>query len=68
VHERVVALARFHNDVTATPTITAAGSAAWNELLAAKRHASIAAVTRLYADLCLIDEHIKRLSAFDDRL
>ena len=57
VHERVVALARLHEDVATASAVTAAGPAAGNELLAPERHASVAAVASLYADSCLINEH-----------
>src|ERR1700757_1372335 len=55
--QRVVALAGFHDDVAAAPAVAAGGAAARDELLAAKGHAAIAAVTGLYPNFGFIDEH-----------
>ena len=60
MHERIVALAGFHDDVAALAAISAGRAAARNELLPAECHASVAAVAGLYLDFCFIDEHRKK--------
>src|SRR5579885_1107264 len=57
VYERVVALARFHDDVATASAIATGWSAARNELLPAKGHAAIAAVSGFYANFGFIDKH-----------
>src|ERR1700730_2394634 len=57
VHQRVVALAGFHDHVAAFATIAARRTAARDELLPTKGHAAVAAVSRLYLYFRLIDEH-----------
>src|SRR5579862_1003286 len=57
VHQRVVALARFHNYIAAMAAVPARGTAARHELLAAEGHAPITTVTGFYPDSCLIDKH-----------
>ena len=55
--ERIVALARLHDDVAAAAAVAAGGTAARHEFFAAKGHASVAAVAGFYFDLCFIDKH-----------
>src|SRR5271165_2660664 len=55
--ERIVALARLHDDVAAAAAVAAGGSAAGHEFFAAKGHASVAAVAGFYLDLCFVDKH-----------
>ena len=57
VHQRVVALAGFHNHVAALAAVAAGRSAARNELLAAKRHAAVSAAARIHPNFSLIDKH-----------
>ncbi len=57
MHERVVALAGFHDDVAALAAIAAGGPAARDKLLPAECHAAVAAVAGLYLDFCFVDEH-----------
>src|SRR5208283_4315245 len=47
VHERVVTLAGFHDDVAAAPAVTARWTAARHELLTPEGHAAVAAIARL---------------------
>src|ERR1035438_857039 len=47
VHQRIVALAGFHDDVAALATVAAGGTAARDKLLPAKGHAAIAAVSEI---------------------
>jgi len=55
--EGVVALRRDHHDVAATSAVAARGAPAGYKFLAPEGHAAVAAVARLYANLCFIDEH-----------
>ncbi len=57
VDEGVVALAGFEDNVTAVTAVAAGGSAAGNELFAAKSHATITPVTGFDANFGLIDKH-----------
>src|SRR6185437_10791565 len=57
VHQSVVALAGFHDDVAATAAIAARRAAARDVLLAPESEASVAAVTGLYANFGFIYEH-----------
>jgi hypothetical protein len=57
VNQRVVRLARFHDDVAATATVAAAGAATRDELLPAEGNAPVAAVAGLDADFRFINEH-----------
>src|SRR5689334_7385058 len=69
VHECVVALTRFHDDVAAASAVAAGWSAARDKLLPAKGHASIAAVSGFYANFGFVDEYgEKQLSAVGTRL
>ena len=60
MHQRVVALAGFHDDVAAFAAITARGAPARNELLPAKGQAAVAAVASFDSDYGLVDEHSSR--------
>jgi hypothetical protein len=53
----VVTLGADHDDISATAAVTAGGTAAGNEFLAAEGHAAIAAVTGFDANFSFIDEH-----------
>jgi hypothetical protein len=55
--ERIVALARLHDDVAAATTIAAGGSPSGHEFFPAKGHASVASIAGFYFDLCFIDKH-----------
>src|SRR6202049_3795737 len=66
VHQRVVAFAGLHDDVSALAAVATRGSAARNELLPAERHAAIAAVPRLYPNFGFVDEHEQFGSATPD--
>jgi hypothetical protein len=57
IDEGVVALAGFEDNVTSVAAVATGGSAAGNELFAAKRHASITAVTGFYPNFGFIDKH-----------
>src|SRR5437762_14324482 len=54
VDQRVQSIDHFDDDVAAAAAITAAGTAELNILLAAKRHAAVAAVAGAYIDLCFV--------------
>src|SRR4051812_19833537 len=62
VDERVVGLARFHDDVAATATVAAAGTATRDKLLPAEGNAPVAAVPGFYANFRFINEHSKPFS------
>src|SRR5437667_9909547 len=55
--QRIVSLARFHNDVAALATIATRGASARDELLPSKSEAAVAAVAGFHADCSFIDEH-----------
>src|SRR5579863_7440337 len=57
MHERVVPLAGFHDDVAAFTAVTARRTAAGDELLPAKGHAAVAAVSGFHANFGFIDKH-----------
>src|ERR1700722_17403033 len=57
VHQRVVALAGFHDDVATLTAVAAGRSAARNELLPPEGHAAIAPVPGLDSNFGLIDKH-----------
>ena len=57
--QRIVALAGFHNDVTALAAVAAGRSSARYELLPPKREAAVAAVPGLDSNCGFIDEHGK---------
>src|SRR5579872_683766 len=57
VHQRVMTLARFHDDVTAASAVAARWSSPRYELLSTKGHAAIPAVARLHSNFGFIDEH-----------
>jgi hypothetical protein len=52
-----VALAGFEDNVTSVSAVATGGSAARNELFAAKSHTSITTVTGLYPNFGFIDKH-----------
>lgn len=58
VHEGVVALGGFHDDVAAAATVTTGGPATGNEFFAAEGHAAVTTVTGLDADFGFVDEHL----------
>src|SRR5215467_10570335 len=57
MHQRVVALARFHNHVAAFAAVAARRPPARNELLPPEREASVTAVAGFYPDCGFINEH-----------
>jgi hypothetical protein len=57
MNQRVVALAGFHDDVSALAAIAAGWTTARDELLPAKGKAAVAAVACFDSDYGLIDEH-----------
>jgi hypothetical protein len=57
VHQRIVPLARHHDDVAAMPAVAARRAASWDELLPPEGNASVAAVARLYSNSGLINKH-----------
>ena len=60
MHQGVVALARFHDDVAALAAVAAGRPAARNELLPPKGQAAVAAVAGFYSNCRFIDEHEKK--------
>src|SRR6185369_8085615 len=56
VDQRVQAVDHFDDDVAAAAAIAAGGAAELDELLAAERHAAVAAVAGADIDLCLVKE------------
>jgi hypothetical protein len=64
MHQRIVALAGFHDDVSALAAIAARRATARDELLPAKGKAAVAAVAGFDSDYGLVDEHSSQLSAF----
>src|SRR5207244_11674877 len=68
VDQRVVCLARLHDDVAPAATVAARGAAARDELLHAECNAAIAAVAGLYADFRFIDEHRESVSSSPSQL
>ena len=59
VQQRVVVIAGNHEDRAAMAAIAARRSALGNELLAAERHAAVAAIAGLDPDLDFVDEHVE---------
>ena len=57
VDQGVMALAGFDDNVTSVSAVAPGGSAARNELFAAKRHASITTVTGLDPNFGFINKH-----------
>ena len=57
MHQRVVALAGFHDDVAALAAVAAGRSSTRNKLLPAEGEAAIATIARFHPDFCLIDKH-----------
>jgi hypothetical protein len=60
VNERVVALAGFHDHVSAASAVSARRPAARDEFFAAEGDTAIPPVARGYADACFINEHIQQ--------
>ncbi len=57
MHQRIVALARFHPDIAAPAAIATRRPAARNELLPPERHAAVPAVASLNSNFGFINEH-----------
>ena len=57
MHQRIVALARFHPDVTAMTAIAARRPAPRNVFLPPERHAAVAAIASLNSNFGFIDKH-----------
>ena len=62
VHQRVVALAGFHDHVATLAAVAARRPAARDKLLPPERHAAIAAVACLHPNFGFINEHGKNYS------
>ncbi len=58
MYQRIVPLARFHDDVPAIAAIAARRPSPRDKLLPPERHAAIAAVARLYPNCGFIDKHV----------
>ncbi len=56
IDQRVQSVDDFDDDVAAAAAIAAGGTAELDELLAAERHAAVAAVAGADIDLCFIEE------------
>src|SRR4029077_11031231 len=63
-HQRVVALAGFHDHVAALATISTRRPAPWDKLLTSEGHAAIAAIPCLAPNFAFVDEHESRWSCF----
>jgi hypothetical protein len=61
VHQRIVALARFHDDIAAASAISAGGATAWNKFFTAEGHAAVTTVTGFYPDSRFINKHFSCL-------
>src|SRR6185312_4827369 len=57
MHQRVMALAGFHDHVAAAAAIAAGGAAAGHELFPTKRHAAVAAIAGFDSDYCFVNKH-----------
>src|SRR5580692_3777000 len=57
MHQRVVALAGFHDDIAALAAVAARRAAARNIFLATKGHATVAAVAGFHPNFSFVDEH-----------
>src|SRR6185437_907092 len=57
MHQRVVPLAGFHNDIATASAVSARGTTAWNELFPTECHAAIAAIAGFYTNFGFVDEH-----------
>ena len=57
MHQRVVPLAGFHDNVAALAPIAAGRAATRNKLLPPKSETAVAAVAGLYANCGFIDKH-----------
>src|ERR1700731_1675418 len=57
MHQRVVALAGFHDDISALASVAARRPATRNIFFPAERHTAIAAVARFHPNFCLVDKH-----------
>src|ERR1043166_8058764 len=57
MNQRVMTLARFHDDVAALAAISARRTAARNKLLPSKGNAAISPIPRFHANCGLINEH-----------
>ena len=55
--QRVVTLARFHEDIATAAAISTTRAAAWYKLLPAKRDAAIPAIASLDPDSRFINKH-----------
>jgi len=58
MHQRVMPLTRFHDDVAALAAIATRRPAPRDKLLAPERHAAIPAVPGLNPNFRLVDEHV----------
>src|SRR5205823_5065260 len=67
VHQRIVALAGFHDDIAAVASVSARWPATGHEFFAAKGHAAVAAVAGLYANSCFVYEHSFQFSVLSSQ-
>jgi hypothetical protein len=68
VHQRIVALARFHDDVAAFAAIAARGASARDKFLAPESDAAIAPVAGFHANCGFVDKHRQTSSSVMDGL
>jgi len=59
MHQRVVTLAGFHDDVATVSAVAAGGTAAGHKLLAPEGHATVAAAAGLDSNFGFVNEHGK---------
>src|SRR5437763_16827265 len=57
MNERVMPLARLHNDIAPFTAIATGGTAAGNKLFPSEREAAVAAIASFDPNFCLIDKH-----------
>src|SRR6201997_1302730 len=63
MHERVVALAGFHDDIAAFASVATGGASSGDEFLAAERQAARATVACFDSNCGFVDEHGSSLPA-----
>src|ERR1700722_4973556 len=61
VHQRIVTLTRFHDDVATLAAIASGRTSARNKFLAPEGHAAVAAVSGLHSNFGFINKHRCRL-------
>ncbi len=68
MNQRVMALARLHDDVAAMAAVAAGRAAAGDKFLAPEGHASIATVASFYSNFNFVQEHFLLVVSVPDRL